>query len=144
QALAACAEVRGHHEDALGLTLEAQDLVEELLAGVEPARRQSYLDADPLRSAALRGDSPLVALGVCAQAGDGDSGEGTPPAARERYAQARGRAAPESPLLQAMIRSMAPTIEPAPRRSPREQAPRASEALLVSSPRADGAGGMVR
>ncbi len=138
QALAACAEVSGRHEDALALTLEAQELVETLLAGVERTRRQAYLEADPLRGAALRGDSPLAALGVRATPAE-DSGEravSTPPRAGARPSE---EPPSQGPLLQAMLRSTAPTIEPAPRPSARQQpAGRASEALLASTPTPSG------
>ncbi|MCO5171639.1 MAG: sigma 54-interacting transcriptional regulator [Planctomycetes bacterium] len=100
QVLAATAELRGKHEEALALTLETQELVEEVLARVPSERRDGYLAADALRAAALRGDSPVAALGVRASL---PGGPDTDPAL----------ATP--PVLKAMVQpeAGAPTIEPA-------------------------------
>ncbi|MBX3467701.1 MAG: sigma 54-interacting transcriptional regulator [Planctomycetes bacterium] len=103
QVLAATAELRGKHEEALALTLETQELVEDVLGRVPPERRDGYLAADALRAAALRGDSPVAALGVRASL---PGGPDTDPAL----------ATP--PVLKAMAQpeAGAPTIEPAPAR----------------------------
>ena len=63
-ALAATFELREAHEEALALTVETQEVVEELCQAVPPEHREGWLQADPVRAAALRGDSPLKALGV--------------------------------------------------------------------------------
>lgn len=67
QALAGAAELRGAHERALELTLEAQEQVEALVAEVPEDFREDYLGSDPLRQAALAGESPVSALGARAQ-----------------------------------------------------------------------------
>jgi len=67
QALAGAAELRGAHERALQLTLEAQEQVEALVAEVPEDFREDYLGSDPLRKAALAGESPVSALGARAQ-----------------------------------------------------------------------------
>jgi transcriptional regulator with AAA-type ATPase domain/tetratricopeptide (TPR) repeat protein len=67
QALAGSAELRGSHERALQLTLEAQEQVEALVAEVPEAFREDYLGSDVLRQAALGGESPVSALGARAQ-----------------------------------------------------------------------------
>ncbi|RMG12000.1 MAG: GAF domain-containing protein [Planctomycetota bacterium] len=100
QVLAAVRELKGDHERALSLTVEAQDIVEQLLASVPEEDREAYLESDALRSAALRGDSPLKVLGVKLQP---ESGEAQPllPVG-------------EGELLTALAVSSGPTIQPAP------------------------------
>ncbi|MGE0708087.1 MAG: sigma 54-interacting transcriptional regulator [Planctomycetota bacterium] len=103
QVAAATAELRGAHERALGLTLEAQETVEQVLANVPEERREAFLAADPLRQAALRGDSPVQALEVQARA---VSEEGDAPVPLKGSG---------GELLQAMVESVVPTIQPATR-----------------------------
>ena len=124
QVAAACAELRGAHERALELTLEAQELVEQVASSLPEARREEFLGADPLRGAALRGDSPVQALDVQARAGSGE-----------------GSISGEEAMLTAMVESTRPTIQPAsrapapppgvPAAAPVESQPGAEFALLV-------------
>lgn len=102
QALAATAELRGSHEQALSLTLEAQELVEQLLTAVPEEGRDAYLGVDPLREAALAGDSPIIALAVKASS-DHTPHNPTPLADPDASEQ----------LLAAMVESTMPTIQPA-------------------------------
>ncbi|MCA8921536.1 MAG: AAA family ATPase [Planctomycetes bacterium] len=96
-ALAATYELRREDERALGLVVEAQEIVEELMAAVPPQRAADFLAVDPTRAAALRGDSPVSALHV-------KMGNVSDEGLRE---------------LRAMLSLRMPTIEPARTRGPR-------------------------
>ncbi|MCA9610627.1 MAG: protein kinase, partial [Myxococcales bacterium] len=96
-ALAATYELRREDERALGLVVEAQEIVEELMAAVPPQRVADFLAVDPTRAAALRGDSPVSALHV-------KMGNVSDEGLRE---------------LRAMLSLRMPTIEPARTRGPR-------------------------
>lgn len=98
QALAGAAELRGAHERALQLTLEAQEQVEALVAAVPEDFREDYLASDTLRQAALAGESPVSALGARAQV----VGESPTPVPLGRRS--------DDGLLSAMVASTQPTI----------------------------------
>jgi transcriptional regulator with GAF, ATPase, and Fis domain/tetratricopeptide (TPR) repeat protein len=131
QVLAATAELRGKHEDALALTLETQELVEDLLARVPRERRDGYLAADVLRAAALRGDSPVAALAVrlSVKGGGPETDPAVPP-----------------PVLRAMAQTEAgaPTIEPAQVRKALEAPDVAATPTPGSAAAAPQAGGVNR
>lgn len=63
-ALAATYELRREDERALSLVVESQEIVEDLLQAVPPQLQSEFLAADPVRAAALRGDSPVAVLHV--------------------------------------------------------------------------------
>jgi len=63
-ALAATYELRREDERALSLVVESQEIVEDLLKAVPPQLQSEFLAADPVRAAALRGDSPVAVLHV--------------------------------------------------------------------------------
>jgi two-component system response regulator HydG len=118
-ARAAVAELRDRPEQALSLTLEAQEVVEELVATVPAEQQETYLAADPVRAAALRGDSPVAALGARAGGHESDSGS--------------------LQELRAMLgRPATPTIEP-----PRRPTPAATPRPAPAAPQRDEPSGVV-